>query len=82
MSNNQIQLISFLSKNRDAYPHKVSTISLEETHISWIILTGQFAYKVKKGVKFGDVLYFSTLALRKKFCLKEVELKSSLRRYV
>jgi aminoglycoside phosphotransferase family enzyme len=78
MSNNQIQLISFLSKNRDAYLHKVSTISLEETHISWIILTGQFAYKVKKGVKFGDVLDFSTLALRKKFCQKEVELNRVL----
>lgn len=78
MSNNQTQLISFLSKNRDAYLHKVSTISLEETHISWIILTGQFAYKVKKGVKFGDVLDFSTLALRKKSCQKEVELNRVL----
>jgi aminoglycoside phosphotransferase family enzyme len=78
MSNNQIELISFLSKCRDAYPHKVSTISLEETHISWIILTGQFAYKVKKGVKFGNVLDFSTLALRKKFCQKEVELNRVL----
>ncbi len=78
MSNSQIELILFLSKRRDAYLHKVSRISLEETHISWIILTGRFAYKVKKGVKFGKVLDFSTLALRKKFCQKELELNRVL----
>lgn len=78
MSNNQIELILFLSKNRDAYLHKVSKISVEETHISWIILTGQFAYKLKKEVKFGNVLDFSTLTLRKKFCQKEVELNRVL----
>jgi aminoglycoside phosphotransferase family enzyme len=78
MNNNQIELISLLSKNRDSYLHKVSRISLEETHISWIILTGQFAYKVKKRVKFGNVLDFSTLPLRKKFCQKEVELNKVL----
>ena len=78
MNNNQIELISLLTKNRDSYLHKVSRISLEETHISWIILTGQFAYKVKKRVKFGNVLDFSTLPLRKKFCQKEVELNKVL----
>jgi aminoglycoside phosphotransferase family enzyme len=73
MSNNQIALISFLSKNIDAYPHQVSKIALEETHISWVILTGRFAYKIKKDLKFGQILDFSTLSLRKKFCQKEVE---------
>jgi aminoglycoside phosphotransferase family enzyme len=78
MSNNQIELISLLSKNRGAYPHEVSNIAVEETHISWVILTGQFAYKIKKELKFGQILDFSTLSLRKKFCQKEVELNRVL----
>src|SRR5919109_1261163 len=78
MSSSQIELISLLSKNRDAYQHKVSKIAVEETHISWVILTGQFAYKIKKELKFGQILDFSTLSLRKKFCQKEVEINRVL----
>jgi aminoglycoside phosphotransferase family enzyme len=78
MSNNQIELISLLSKNRGPYQHKVSKIAVEETHISWVILTGHFAYKIKKELKFGQILDFSTLSLRKKFCQKEVEINRVL----
>jgi aminoglycoside phosphotransferase family enzyme len=78
MSSTQIELISLLSKDRDAYPHQVSKITLEETHISWVILTGQSAYKIKKELKFGQILDFSTLSLRKKFCQKEVEINKVL----
>jgi aminoglycoside phosphotransferase family enzyme len=78
VSINQIEIISFLSKNIGAYQHKVSKIAVEETHISWVILTGQFAYKIKKELKFGQVLDFSTLSLRKKFCQKEVEINRVL----
>jgi aminoglycoside phosphotransferase family enzyme len=78
MSSNQIELISFLSKSRNAYSHKVSRVTIEETHVSWILLTEQFAYKIKKELKFGRVLDFSTLALRKKFCQKEVEINKVL----
>jgi aminoglycoside phosphotransferase family enzyme len=78
MSSNQIELISLLSKNRDAYRHQISKITLEETHISWVILTGQLAYKIKKELKFGQILDFSTLSLRKKFCQKEVEINKVL----
>ena len=78
MSSSQIELISLLSKNRDAYQHKVSKIAVEETHISWVLLTGQFAYKIKKELKFGQILDFSTLSLRKKFCQKEVEINRVL----
>jgi aminoglycoside phosphotransferase family enzyme len=46
---------------------------VEETHISWVILTGRFAFKIKKPVKLS-FLNFSTLALRRKFCRKEVAL--------
>src|SRR5919108_2574720 len=78
MSSNQTELISILCSNRDAYPHKVSKIAVEETHISWVILTGQIAYKIKKELKFGHILDFSTLSLRKKFCQKEVDINRVL----
>ena len=47
--------------------------TLEETHISWVILTRQFAFKIKKPLKFS-FLDFSSLARRKKFCEREVAL--------
>jgi aminoglycoside phosphotransferase family enzyme len=62
----------------DAYNHKASKIRVEETHISWIILTGMYAYKIKKELKFGKVLDFSKLQLRRKACQKEVRLNKIL----
>jgi len=44
-----------------------------ETHISWVFLVGEFAYKVKKPVKL-DFLDFSTPALREHFCREELRL--------
>jgi len=73
----QLEIISELKK-QDAYPHKVFNITIDETHISWVLLTGLFAYKVKKQLKFGDVLDFSTLNLRKKFCQTEIDINKSL----
>ena len=67
---------SLLSKL--AYPHRVSAIQTEDTHISWIFLAGPYAYKIKKQVKFGRVLDFSTLSLRRQYCYKEVELNRKL----
>ena len=55
------------------YPHPVEKIRLIETHISWVFLTGPYAYKVKKPVDFG-FLDFSTLTRRKHFCLEELRL--------
>ncbi len=57
----------------DAYPHPVSAIELIETHISWVILTGQYAYKIKKPVQF-DFLDFSTLEKRSFYCEEELRL--------
>ncbi|MGB7665458.1 MAG: hypothetical protein WBL67_22195 [Nitrososphaeraceae archaeon] len=64
--------------SKRAYPHRVSTIQIKGTHISWIFLAGPYAYKIKKQVKFGSVLDFSTLSLRRKYCYKEVELNRKL----
>jgi len=35
------------------YPHPVKAVSLQETHISRILLTGDFVYKIKKPVNLG-----------------------------
>jgi aminoglycoside phosphotransferase family enzyme len=61
-----------------AFPHAISYIKIIETHISWIILTGTIAYKIKKAVRFGSVLDFSNIQLRKKFCQKELMLNKNL----
>ncbi len=50
---------------------------LRETHISWVILSGEFAYKIKKPVNFG-FLDFSTCELRRHFCEEELRLNQAL----
>lgn len=55
------------------YPHAVTEIRLLETHISWVLLAGDFAYKIKKPVDFG-FLDFSSLAKRQFFCHEELRL--------
>lgn len=56
-----------------AYPHPTDRIHLIETHISWVILTGDFVYKIKKPCDLG-FLDFSTLERRHRFCDEEVRL--------
>ncbi len=36
-----------------AYPHPVRAVQLVQTHISWILLTGEFAYKIKRPVHYS-----------------------------
>jgi aminoglycoside phosphotransferase family enzyme len=48
---------------------------VQETHISWVVFTADFALKIKKPVKLS-FLDFSTLELRKHFCEQEVILNS------
>jgi aminoglycoside phosphotransferase family enzyme/predicted kinase len=64
-------------QNSESYPHPVDQIKLVETHISWILLTGCYAYKIKKPVKFSFV-DFSTLERRRWFCEEEVRLNRRL----
>ena len=56
-----------------AFSHPCGGAILRETHISWVILCGEFAYKIKKPVNFG-FLDFSTLELRRHFCEQELAL--------
>lgn len=67
-----VQLINNLLKP-NAYNHTVSSFKLLETHSSWVILTGHYAYKIKKPVDFV-FLDFSTLEKRKMCCEKELAL--------
>ena len=73
---NGLSLIKALSK-AEAYQHEVSSISVIETHISWILLTGSYAYKIKKPLNFG-FLDFSTLEQRRYFCYEELRLNKRL----
>jgi aminoglycoside phosphotransferase family enzyme/predicted kinase len=56
-----------------AYPHPVERVRLVETHISWVLLTGSYAYKIKKPVNLG-FLDFSSLEDRRHFCEEEVRI--------
>lgn len=60
-----------------AYVHEVASVRMVETHISWVLLTGQYAYKIKKPVNFG-FLDFSTLEKRRFFCHEELRLNRRL----
>jgi aminoglycoside phosphotransferase family enzyme len=54
-----------------AYPDPVARIELVETHISYLFLTGEHVYKVKKPEDFG-FLDFTTLEKRLYYCQHEV----------
>lgn len=66
------QLIHNL-QNAVCYPHPTSDFKLIETHLSWVILTGDYVYKIKKPVKF-EFVDFSTLEKRQFYCQREYEL--------
>ena len=61
----------------EAFPHPARDLRLIETHISWVILAGDFAYKLRKPVNFG-FLDFTTLAQRRADCEAEVALNRRL----
>ena len=65
------------------YDHEVGEFTVIETHISWVLLTGPYAYKIKKPVNLG-FLDFSTLEKRRFYCHEELRLNQRLapRHYV
>ena len=60
-------------QNPALYPHPVEGFEVIETHISWVLLTGPYAYKLKKPVNFG-FLDFSSREAREHFCREELRL--------
>lgn len=61
----------------DRYPHPVPDLTLIQTHISWVLLAGDFVYKFKKPVNFG-FLDFSDLDRRRHCCRQELLLNRRL----
>ncbi len=59
------------------YDHAAGPVRLIETHISWVLLTGEFAYKIKKPLDLG-FLDFSSLEKRLHACCDEVQLNRRL----
>jgi len=57
----------------ESLPHAATEWQVIETHISWVILTGIYAYKIKKPVQFEFVDYHK-LEQRREFCRLELEL--------
>lgn len=61
----------------NAYPEETGPIELIQTHISFVFLTKNHVYKVKKAVNFG-FLDFSSLPKRRIYCQKELDLNRRL----
>ena len=68
MNTQQIEKIKVLGQ---------TVLEILETHISWVLLTQQYAYKIKKPVQFS-FLDLSSLDKRKYFCEEEVRLNRRL----
>jgi aminoglycoside phosphotransferase family enzyme len=72
----QKQVVEALMKP-EAYYEESGGIELVQTHISFVFLTKDSVYKVKKAVNLG-FLDFTTLEKRRFFCEKELELNRRL----
>jgi len=60
------------------YSHPIpEPIKLIQTHVSYVILAGDYAYKIKKAVNFG-FLDFSSLEKRKHFCEEEIRMNRAI----
>ncbi len=72
---NRSQIVQIL--NKGTFPEPCHSPELIETHISWVLLTERFAYKIKKPVKLS-FLDFSTLSQRNYYCRREIMLNERL----
>ncbi len=75
ISGQQAIIASLLDPGR--YPHAAKSVRRIETHISWVLLAGRYAYKIKKAVH-PDFLDFTTLEARLHFCMEELRLNKRL----
>lgn len=57
----------------EAYPHRVDRVELIETHISWVLLAGSYAYKIKRPVRY-PFIDLTALERRRFFCEEELRL--------
>lgn len=75
LSNQQRLIESLLDPG--CYPHPVKTVRLIETHISWVLLAGRYAYKIKKALDLG-FLDATRLDARHDYCSEEIRLNRRL----
>lgn len=68
----QQELIAVLQDPR-RYPHPADSVRVIETHISWVLLAGGYAYKIKKALALG-FLDYTTLEMRRVCCEEEIRL--------
>lgn len=68
--------VAFLQRP-DAYPGAPSAVTAVQTHMSWVFLTDQHAYKLKKPIRYNGI-DFTTSALRRSNCEEEVRLNRRL----
>lgn len=68
--------VAFLSR-AEAYPAGSGPVTPRETHMSWVFLTSDRVYKLKKPVRF-PYLDFSTLKQREAACRAELRLNRRL----
>lgn len=63
--------------DRYRFPHAAQSVRLLETHISWVLLAGRYAYKIKKALDLG-FLDFTSLGARQFYCSEEIRLNRRL----
>ena len=59
------------------FDHRIDRITVLQTHISYVLLTGPYAYKIKKPLSL-PFLDFSTLEFRKHYCDEELRINRRL----
>ena len=64
-------------QNPALFSHPIERFQVIETHISWVLLTGPYVYKMKKPANFG-FLDFTSLSAREHFCHEELRLNQRL----
>jgi len=75
-TDDQSRLVRALT-NPTLYGPGCTAVRVVETHISYVLLTGGHAYKIKKAVDLG-FLDFTSLAARHFYCNRELELNRRL----
>ena len=74
MSNSNLPALVQQMLEPEFYAHSVTEpVGLMQTHVSYVLITGDYVYKLKKPVNFG-FLDYSTLDKRKHFCQEELRL--------
>lgn len=72
----QARLVAALRESA-CHPHPANEVQVVETHISHVLLAGDYAYKIKKPLDLG-FLDFATLDKRRFYCAEELRLNQRL----